>query len=208
MINILAALAAASIAAPHPLEPKSWIRGEDYPQDSLKKWERGYFIGNITVSETGAPLDCAPLERSTLARITCGQLMQRARFEPAHDEEGRPAIGLYTHFIHFRIPGTTQPDRPDRSVMHLTVDNLPEGVRDPSYVRIAFHVDSKGQVGKCTPSPSGSDEPQQATSLGQIACSQIGSGFTPPIARDAQGRKTASLQGAVIRFDKAKPSKK
>ena len=203
MLLLLSAVAAASgmITPPAPIGATDWIKDEDYPKEALRSNERGYFLANISVSANGAPLHCEPVQVSALSRAACAIVLQRARFEPASDVEGRAVTSVYPLRANFRLRGAGSPAPPVRYAMDLTVDHLPAGTRDPAYTRIAFHVDADGAMGACTPTISEPGERQDVMRLlGEIACGQIGKSYVPPIARDAAGAGLPSVQSVIVRF--------
>lgn len=188
------------------IDPRSWIGQDEYPPTALQGGERGYFVAHISVSADGSPTHCAPVQPSALSRAACAIIMKRARFHPARDLDGNPSSGLFTHQLLFRIPGRNLPPRPLGIVAQFTVDRLPEGARNPSYVRIAFDVNPRGQVQGCTPTRYEPNDPQDVILLlGKLACSQI-SDLKPPVARNERGEKITSIQSAVVRFDTVKPA--
>ncbi|HKY82707.1 MAG TPA: hypothetical protein VJM09_14680 [Sphingobium sp.] len=196
----LLALAAALMTPARPLAPESWMRDEDYPMRSLQTAERGYVFVNITTSPTGQPLHCDPIFPSALATAMCKILLDRARFEPARDSQGTPTYGVYQHLVTFRIPGTTAPRRPSRAMLDLTVDRLPDGIADPSTVRVHLLVDGNGHSLTCQPIRHEQAQPERVTALlGPTACDQLGA-TTLPIARDEAGKAVESVQNAIVRF--------
>ena len=191
----------ASLMAPaRPVAPESWMSDDDYPKQSLKNAERGHVFVSITTSPTGQPLHCEPIFRSALAKDMCPILLKRARFEPALDAQGAPTFGVYQHLVTFRIPGTTAPPRPSRATLALTVDQLPQGIADPTTIRVRLLVDQQGHSRDCQPMRYETAQDERAVFLlGPTACAQVSTTMLP-IARDETGRALESVQDAIISF--------
>lgn len=70
----------------------------DYPQKALFKGEHGTVRVTLVIDETGATQKCLVYKSSGSERLdqtTCDVLLERAKFEPAIDENGEPMPSLY-----------------------------------------------------------------------------------------------------------------
>lgn len=87
--------------------PGEWFRSEDYPSDMLSKGMQGIIHFRLTIGEDGKPLSCH-IQQSTdpdgFDKMVCQRLMQRARFEPALDAEGKPMKAYYLNTVRFAFP--------------------------------------------------------------------------------------------------------
>jgi TonB family protein len=87
---------AAAQPATRALMPEglhSVITDADYPADAIQKGEKGAVQFRLDVGVDGRPTDCAILRSSgsaTLDATTCRIMLQRPRFQPARDAQGRP----------------------------------------------------------------------------------------------------------------------
>lgn len=80
----------------------SFVKDADYPQMALDRGETGETRFALLVDETGKVADCTVVETSgipTLDAQTCGVIMERARFSPAIDADGRPTRDSLTSRI-------------------------------------------------------------------------------------------------------------
>lgn len=89
--------------------PARWIQPSDYPGEPLRKGQQAIVMFRLMVDASGKPSDCAIprayAQSPAFSRITCENLMKRARFEPALDAEGQAIPSYYVETIRFMIPG-------------------------------------------------------------------------------------------------------
>lgn len=82
-------------ARPHrPLA--SYITGDDYPPDALRRGDEGIVGFELTVGADGVVMSChiiASSGSSSLDDATCRLLRRRASFEPARNVAGNPIAG-------------------------------------------------------------------------------------------------------------------
>ena len=87
--------------------PAYWIGPDDYPLGMLNKGKQGLIYFRLTIGEDGKPLSCH-IQQSTdpdgFDKTVCQLLMQRARFEPALDADGKPMKAYYLSSVRFVIP--------------------------------------------------------------------------------------------------------
>ena len=87
--------------------PARWIGGGPSDADNRGGRYHGTVGVQVTVNRAGYVSRCAPVGGSGNARLgtmTCRLVLQRARFTPALDEQGRPiASQVYTTFVWGRI---------------------------------------------------------------------------------------------------------
>lgn len=75
------------------IEPGSLFDSNDYPMGALKEDASGRTVMRFLVDENGRPSDCIMLKSSGnkfLDAASCSKMLNRARFEPALDADGRP----------------------------------------------------------------------------------------------------------------------
>lgn len=84
--------------------PGYWVRGSDYPISMIRKMQSGIVRFRLMVGEDGAPTACH-IQLSTnpegFDAAVCDALMQRARFKPALDAEGKPLLSYYRNSVRF-----------------------------------------------------------------------------------------------------------
>lgn len=87
--------------------PGNWVTDQDYPKDMQRGGFSGLVQFRLTVDASGKPSACV-IQRQTkpegFAALTCKLLMERARFEPALDEDGKPAPGYFISSVRFNNP--------------------------------------------------------------------------------------------------------
>lgn len=88
--------------------PGSWLKPSDYPAGALFAGAQAIVNFRVTVDETGMPVACE-LQRSysgeMFDRITCQQIVRRARFDPALDADGKPVRSYYTNTVRWVMEG-------------------------------------------------------------------------------------------------------
>ena len=84
--------------------PTAWLHGNDYPKDELMRGGQAIVNFRLTVDAQGIPTACSiqrsySRENGKFDKYTCNLLLQRARFEPAIDEGGRPVPSFYSNTV-------------------------------------------------------------------------------------------------------------
>ncbi|WP_083277129.1 energy transducer TonB [Sphingobium phenoxybenzoativorans] len=195
------ALMASAMAAAQPVANSLQITARDYPEKAAASNERGYALYRLVVSPQGTVVGCTTRGRSAIDSAICAALQARAQFQPATDEQGRPSFGVYEGMIAFRVKNRNMPPRPNRSVMTLTVDSLPEGAANPSYSQVGLLVGPAGDILRCAPMQHDAAQPAHVMkALGDISCTQLPGSYRPEPARDANGAAVESVQTAMVRF--------
>jgi TonB family protein len=80
---------------------------EDYPADAVRNYEQGAVSFRLDISAEGRPTECLVVQSSgspSLDSSTCRLLLERARFRPARDAEGKPASDRVSGRIVWRMP--------------------------------------------------------------------------------------------------------
>lgn len=94
--------------APMPIPGMAqWITNDDYPAEALRNNWQGRVAISWTIDETGRVTDCIVLESSghaVLDETSCRLLLNRARYIPALDGEGRPVRSSDYRRIVWRLP--------------------------------------------------------------------------------------------------------
>lgn len=102
-----AAPLAGQRAATPALGAPAWITSDDYPAEALRNNWQGRTSISWTIDETGRATDCIVLESSghaVLDEASCRLVLNRARYIPALDEQGRPAPSRDYRRIVWRLP--------------------------------------------------------------------------------------------------------
>ena len=84
----------------------SYVSDDDYPAVAAREGETGVTAFMLMVGETGGLEDCMVEETSGFASIdamSCGILIQRAKFSPATDSAGKPIRSVLRSRITWRL---------------------------------------------------------------------------------------------------------
>lgn len=95
-----------------PQDPASWIKAEDYPADALRAGEQGISHVRWDVTTDGTAENCTIVESSgspDLDQAACTAILNRARYTPAFDKQGRPTRDTADRRVRWQIP-VEQPD--------------------------------------------------------------------------------------------------
>lgn len=93
---------------PAPLgSPGSWATANDYPSAALREGRQGSTSLRLTVGVDGRVIDCQVTASSghvDLDEAACANITRRARFTPATDGTGKPAVGTYDQTVRWTPP--------------------------------------------------------------------------------------------------------
>jgi hypothetical protein len=82
--------------------PGAWLRPEDYPRDKSNSGGSAVVNFRLIVDAQGVPKSCAlqgGTDGATFHETTCRLLMERARFSPALDSNGKPVESYYVNAV-------------------------------------------------------------------------------------------------------------
>lgn len=151
--------------------PGEWITSQDYPPAALRDNKAGTVGFTVNVDEQGK-IEACSVSRSSgapaLDDATCALVMQRARFSPAIDAQGRPAKGVYSNRVRWTVP-----EVPPAQV--VTNDAV-------------FIIESDGRISNCQESTK--DGRGQAVPITSGYCTG-GRSVSPPV--DATGKSIRVL---------------
>jgi TonB family protein len=85
----------------------SYVSNDDYPSSALGRDAIGQVEARVTVSPAGKASDCQMVRSSghdDLDKITCKVMVDRTRFHPARDREGRAMASPYAFAIQWVVP--------------------------------------------------------------------------------------------------------
>jgi protein TonB len=88
---------------------------DDYPASAVRAGEQGSVGFRIEVDKVGRVSGCTVTASSgsaVLDSATCRIVASRARFEPARDRKGRPAVDGFSGRIVWRLPEPEPPPPP------------------------------------------------------------------------------------------------
>jgi periplasmic protein TonB len=96
------------VRPPQPRQPaQNYVTPDDYPASALAQRAQGRVKVRLTVGVNGRVVGCA-ITRSSgfsiLDSVTCTLLRRRARFTPAIDSNGQPAVGVVASELIWRLP--------------------------------------------------------------------------------------------------------
>lgn len=88
---------------PVPLgSPGLWIRPKDYPQEQLRRRADSLINLRLDIDASGAVKACHVPRAFTpqdFSQVTCGRIIQKARFAPALDSAGQPVASYYVSSV-------------------------------------------------------------------------------------------------------------
>ena len=94
--------------APTPASnPGEWVTDEDYPNVFVMDDKEGVVSARLTVNAQGRPTACQVVHSSTpqsFDDVVCLAFLQRARFNPATDAQGKPRSAYWTGTVRFQLP--------------------------------------------------------------------------------------------------------
>lgn len=83
-----------------------WISADDYPERAQANNEAGDVVARVAVNAKGKVTDCAVVSSSgsePLDKVTCSKLLKNGHFIPAVGANGKPAAGVRTLRVKFRL---------------------------------------------------------------------------------------------------------
>jgi protein TonB len=84
-----------------------WVTTDDYPTAALREGREGSVGIDVTIDEKGRVSNCAVTASSgsdLLDQATCRLYTRRARFTPALDDAGKPAVAHRADRVRWQIP--------------------------------------------------------------------------------------------------------
>lgn len=188
-----------------------WVNTNDYPSRSLQQEEEGITAFRLTVGPHGRVDAChitASSGSALLDAATCSNIIRRARFEPALDDDGNPIVGRYSNRVRWQIPSgpsyasqiELQPLGPQAifgtyveiSEEEYPVEALQKAMR--GFADIVLVIDEGGKVNKCTVRLSSKHPLLDAKSCEIAAKWQFLS------ARDAAGNPVVGTTTFIVRW--------
>jgi TonB family protein len=126
---VLALQAAAPVTGgPTPAMPigyiGDWVSPNDYPAKALREGAQGVVGFRLTIGVDGRVSGCeitATAGSSDLDEATCRLVAARARFRPARDAQGEPAVGSYANRMKWSIPKQIPAPAPTALIVSFTV---------------------------------------------------------------------------------------
>ena len=124
--------------------------------------------------------------------------MKRAKFLPAHDAAGVPAIGVYKTFIGWWVGENYPPEMWEGDVI-ADVPDIPSRSKSRAVVNVMFAVDANGTPSNCLGETKlGQKLSDDDLQLVQIACEQVIRTYRAQAAVDASGTAIPSIQDATV----------
>ena len=196
---------AAQISAPAPERPNRWFSSDDTPPYLIRA---GSGLWRVSIRVTVAPdgkLRSCDVESSggisDLNKRTCGIVVRRAKFQPAR-VDGLPVFGVYRNSVVWAVVDapvdTSKVMYPD---VEVTVARLPTRLKSPTFVGVAFAVDTAANKSSCVMDVA--VDPEQVENhpaLVPIACEQIMAKYQATPATDGTGKAVLSVQSALVQF--------
>ena len=94
-------------STPKPITKWSEVlKDVEYPSSALDKNAQGNVLLRLTVDASGVPIECHQIlgtGNRKLDEQSCSALRQKARFQPALDNEGNPVAAPYVTMVRWRI---------------------------------------------------------------------------------------------------------
>lgn len=104
----------------------SYLRDDDYPAAAIRNEEQGTVAFRLDVSAAGSVTGCTVTTTSGSALLdatTCRLMMERPRFTPARDNEGRSVADTAVGRIRWALPPKPAKAMPDNSAQRA-IDNI------------------------------------------------------------------------------------
>ncbi len=82
--------------------PDKWLRPGDYPASALQSGKQAIVNFRLIIDAQGVPTECAiqsSYSGEKFDDITCRKIMERARFEPALDKDGKPVTSYHINSV-------------------------------------------------------------------------------------------------------------
>lgn len=87
--------------------PGDWLNWSDYPSNMVRARQPALIAFRLIVGTDGTPTACS-IQSTTGGKefddAVCKSVMQRARFDPALDADGKPIVSYYQNRVRFSIP--------------------------------------------------------------------------------------------------------
>lgn len=161
----------------------------DYPREAWKAGSEGLVEYRLTVDAEGSPTSCHITQSSghaALDEVTCAVVMERAKFDPARDEDGNPIEGVYEDAHSWR---KREPEFPGTMKVH-----------------VAFTVDETGRSSDCEVKEiSGAISEQMRKSFEREPCPGMNRRARAPY-RDEEGNPVARRVELVLSVKVEEPS--
>jgi protein TonB len=84
-----------------------WVTSDDYPAQSLREGATGVVAISVSIASDGRVQGCEVTKSSgntQLDEATCRLYARRARFTPALDPDGKPAVAHFADRIRWQLP--------------------------------------------------------------------------------------------------------
>ena len=88
------------------VNPSEWLFASDYPRDMLARGKESELAVRLLIDASGKVTKCTSLSHfaeQEFNRITCENIVKRARFEPAELADGTKVPTYMTRRVIFRI---------------------------------------------------------------------------------------------------------
>jgi TonB family protein len=125
-----------------------WVTTDDYPLVAARELREGTTTTQLLIGRDGVPRSCA-ITRSSghqdLDAQACRSLMERARFIPATDNQGRNRSGYATRRVRWQLPEEEPSDGEDAFIAAA-----PPGLRSMSGYVVSYTLHTDGRVSNCT----------------------------------------------------------
>ena len=200
MPALLLSLLSSAVVAANPITPQPWFNFmEDYPMKAFeRKWE-GVTQFQLLVSPDGSVANCSVIKTSgheLLDTTACFLAQKRVRFTPARGPGGQTVWGVYRTEAKWALPehqlaGYAAPD------LEITLNQLPAGAVAPPAVKLAYSVDTQGNVSQCTLMPSSVRQPQVLIDLG---CKELLSRENGKPVLGPSGQPVAAVKTGAVLF--------
>ena len=156
-----------------PIDIASLFPVDAYPADAMRRHEEGRVAFTVSIGADGHPTQCQVTTSSVSSSLdqgTCAIMMTKARFVPAHDEDGKPIASRWSGSTRWQIEG--QPPIDLTAGPHVA----------PSF-SIIVSVDPEGRATACR-----TQSTMPGKSVGPDPCSSfpIGRTIVGPLLKDGK----------------------
>lgn len=181
----------AALLAAHPPNLRGIFTANDVPFDLLTPNKPQTVAIAVTVGPDGNVLACSIEETSgnqNLDSYTCNLAARRAKFPQS-------TTYLVRRTRVFWWVGDGYPPKSDPADLAFTIPTLPANLHSPTFVKLMFDVDERGNISGCKP-----ETERESAVLASIACGQMAKAFRPRPAQTKEGNPVPSRQNATVKF--------
>jgi TonB family protein len=195
VVAILILAAAVAVSPPVP-KLRYWLTDDDFPRSARGENHQGVVRFALSVDSAGHPTHCRIVASSGFTELdeqTCKILVARVQFEPARDEQGEKAPGVFSTSFRWQLPNNPVARKVTPDVI-FNVRSLPNNIQQ-AVMTVHTIVQKDGHPDNCVVAKgSGIKE------IDAIACRSLADRGPLPTGYDAAGAPVRSVQNLTLAF--------